>query len=107
MNLQETIIRILREQDNNETFNPHYENYLDAWLGVGRLDKKEENGKTLYSIKGNNEFKPSSEFRGHFSAFFNSAVLAGIIAYDKEGQKYYIKKGPNFEDFVRGELTSL
>jgi hypothetical protein len=33
--------------------------------------------------------------------------LAGIIAYDKEGSKYYIKKGPNFEDFVRGELTAL
>jgi hypothetical protein len=80
---------------------------LDFLTDIGRLDKKEENGKTLYSIKGNNEFKPSSEFRGHFSAFFNSAVLAGIIAYDKEGQKYYIKKGPNFEDFVRGELTSL
>lgn len=80
---------------------------LDFLTDIGRLDKKEENGKTLYSIHGGKEFKPSSEFRGHFSAFFNSAVLAGIIAYDKEGQKYYIKKGPNFEDFVRGELTAL
>jgi hypothetical protein len=80
---------------------------LDFLTDLGRLDKKEENGKTLYAIHGSSEFKPSSEFRGHFSAFFNSAVLAGIIAYDKEGQKYYIKKGPNFEDFVRGELTAL
>lgn len=80
---------------------------LDFLTDIGRLDKKEENGKTLYAIHGGKEFKPSSEFRGHFSAFFNSAVLAGIIAYDKEGQKFYIKKGPNFEDFVRGELTAL
>ena len=80
---------------------------LDFLTDTGKLDKKEENGKALYSIHGNNEYRPSSEFRGHFSAFFNSAVLAGIITYDKEGQKYYIKKGPNFEDFVRGELTAL
>jgi hypothetical protein len=80
---------------------------LDFLTDIGRLDKKEDNGKTLYSIHGNNKFEPSSKFRGHFSAFFNSAVLAGIIGYDKEGQKYYIKKGPNFEDFVRGELTAL
>ena len=80
---------------------------LDFLTDIGRLDKKEENGKTLYAIHGSNKFEPSTEFRGHFSAFFNSAVLAGIIAYDKEGQKYYIKKGPNFEDFVRGELTAL
>jgi hypothetical protein len=80
---------------------------LDFLTSTGKLDKKEENGKTLYSIRGNNDFRPSSDFRGQHSAFFNSAVLAGIIAYDKEGQKYYIKKGPNFEDFVRGELTAL
>jgi hypothetical protein len=80
---------------------------LDFLTDLGRLDKKEENGKTLYSIPDRNQFLPSSEFRGQFSGFFNSAVLAGIIAYDKEGQKYYIKKGPNFEDFVRGELTAL
>ena len=38
MNLQQTIRRILREEVNNETFNPHNENYLDAWLGVGDED---------------------------------------------------------------------
>ena len=80
---------------------------LDFLVDTGKLEKKEENGKTLYSTPGTNMFRPSSDFRGHFSALFNSAVLAGIIAYDKEGSKYYIKKGPNFEDFVRGELTAL
>jgi len=80
---------------------------LDFLVDNGKLDTKVENGKTLYSTPGTNMFRPSSDFRGHFSALFNSAVLAGIIAYDKEGSKYYIKKGPNFEDFVRGELTSL
>jgi len=80
---------------------------LDFLVDNGKLDTKVENGKTLYSTPGTNMFRPSSDFRGHFSALFNSAVLAGIIAYDKEGSKYYIKKGPNFEDFVRGELTAL
>ena len=80
---------------------------LDFLTDTGKLVKKDENGKTLYSIPNRNQFLPSSEFRGQFSGFFNSAVLAGIIAYDKEGQKYYIKKGPNFEDFVKGELTAL
>jgi hypothetical protein len=80
---------------------------LDFLVDNGKLDTKVENGKTLYSTPGTNMFRPSSEFRGQFSGFFNSAVLAGIISYDKEGQKYYIKKGPNFEDFVRGELTAL
>ena len=37
-NLQESIRRVLREEINNETFNPHNENYLDAWLGVGDED---------------------------------------------------------------------
>jgi len=80
---------------------------LDFLTDIGKLETKVENGKTLYSTPGTNMFRPSSDFRGQFSGFFNSAVLAGIIAYDKEGQKYYIKKGPNFEDFVRGELTAL
>ena len=80
---------------------------LDFLTDIGKLVKKEENGKILYSIPDRNQFLPSSEFRGQFSGFFNSAVLAGIIAYDKEGQKYYIKKGPNFEDFLKGELTAL
>jgi tetratricopeptide (TPR) repeat protein len=80
---------------------------LDFLVDNGKLDTKVENGKTLYSTPGTNMFRPSSEFRGQFSGFFNSAVLAGIISYDKEGQKYYIKKGPNFEDFVKGELTAL
>jgi hypothetical protein len=80
---------------------------LDFLVDTGKLEKKEENGKTLYSTPDTKMFRPSSDFRGHFSALFNSAVLAGIIAYNKEGSKYYIKKGPNFEDFVRGELTAL
>ena len=36
--IQEQIKRVLREEINNETFNPHNENYLDAWLGVGDED---------------------------------------------------------------------
>ncbi len=34
-------------------------------------------------------------------------VLEVYTCIQSEGSKYYIKKGPNFEDFVRGELTAL
>jgi hypothetical protein len=38
INESKNIRRVLREEINNETFNPHNENYLDAWLGVGDED---------------------------------------------------------------------
>ena len=80
---------------------------LDFLVDIGKLDKKTENGKTLYSQKDRNIFLPSVDWRGHFASFFASAKMAGILDYRKIGNQFYMKKGPNFEAFKKGELKSL
>ena len=78
---------------------------LDFLESIGKLKSKVVNGKKLYSKGG--DFLPSSDWRGHFSSFFASAKLAGIIEYVKKGNKFIITKGPNFEAFKNGELKAL
>jgi hypothetical protein len=80
---------------------------VDFLTKIGVLDKKEFDGKPYYSHHGKNEWVKSTFFRGQLSGFFNSARLAGILDYDKEGNTFYLKKGPNFEDFKKGELHSV
>jgi len=82
-------------------------NKLDFLTDIGKLDKKIENGKTYYSFKGRNFFRPSSDWRGQFSSFFASAKLAGILGYRKVGNQFLLVKGPNFEAFKKGELKAL
>lgn len=74
---------------------------------VGKIERRENNGKTEYSIKGKNFWRPINDLRGYFSSFFASAKLAGIIQYQKQGNKYIIKPGPNFDAFKSGELKAL
>ena len=50
MNLQQHIRRVLREELNNETFNPHNEMYLDAWLNVGDEDMESYEDLSLIHI---------------------------------------------------------
>ena len=80
---------------------------LDFLVNVGSLERKEVNGKPLYSIVGKNDWRVPSTFRGQHSSFFNSAKLAGILDYDKKGNQFYLKKGPNFEAFKSGKLSTL
>lgn len=82
---------------------------LDFLVSASKLKRKIVDGTKLYSIPGlrTPKFKPSSDFRGHFSSFFASAKNAGIIDYERVGNKYFIIKGPNFEAFKRGELTAV
>jgi hypothetical protein len=80
---------------------------LDFLTDIGKLDKKIENGKTYYSFKRRNFFRPSSDWRGQFSSFFASAKLAGILGYKKEGNKFLLVKGPNFDAFKEGNLKAL
>lgn len=80
---------------------------LDFLVKSGRLKTKNENGNTLYSIAGQDNYRKKSDLRGHFSSFFASAKHAGIISYKKEGNKYIIVKGPNFDDFKKGTLKSI
>lgn len=74
---------------------------------VGKIERRKNNGKTEYTIKGKNFWRPINDLRGYFSSFFASAKLAGIIQYQKEGTKYIIKPGPNFDAFKSGELKAL
>jgi hypothetical protein len=80
---------------------------LDFLVDVGSLEKKDINGKPYFSRKNANNWQIPSAFRGQLSGLFNSARLAGILDYDKKGNQFYLKKGPNFEAFKSGQLTSL
>jgi len=81
---------------------------LDFLEYIGKLKKKvDDNGLVWYSQANMNDWHPSPKWRGHFSSFFSSAKLAGIIEYVKQGNKFIIKKGPNFDAFKRGELKAL
>ena len=80
---------------------------VDFLTNIGLLDKKEIKGKPYYSRKGQNDWHISSAWRGQHSGFFNSAKLAGILDYDKQGSKFILKKGPNFDKFKEGGLEAL
>jgi hypothetical protein len=80
---------------------------LDFLEYVGKLKSKVENGKKLYSHSSGNQWLPSVNWRGQFGTFFSAAKQAGIIQYKKVGNKFIIKKGPNFDAFKTGELRAL
>jgi len=42
--------------------------------------------------------------RGYFSTFFASLSDAGIIQYVRDGRQYKFKQGPNYEDYLKGNL---
>ena len=79
----------------------------DFLTDIGVLEKAELNGKPFYRRVGEKNWSPASKWRGQLSGFFNSAKLAGILDYDKKGQQFYLKKGPNFEKFKSGELKPI
>lgn len=79
---------------------------LDFLESLGKLKTKVVDGKKLYS-RSNDNYVPSSQFRGQFSSFFASAKMAGILGYRKIGKDYFLVKGPNFEAFKSGELKAL
>ena len=80
---------------------------LDFLEYIGKLKSKVENGKKLYRHSYSEKYFPSSQFRGHFASFFASAKNAGIIQYQKQGSKFIMKKGPNFDAFKEGRLRAL
>ena len=79
---------------------------LDFLEFLGKLKTKVVDGKKLYSRSDDN-YVPSSQFRGQFSSFFASAKMAGILGYRKVGKDYLLIKGPNFDAFKSGELKAL
>jgi len=80
---------------------------LDFLVDIKSLQKKEINGKPFYSHTNRNDWQIPSAFRGQLSGFFNSAKLAGILGYNKKGNQFYLKKGPNFDKFKEGQLSAL
>jgi hypothetical protein len=76
---------------------------LDFLESLGKLKTKVVDGKKLYSRSEDN-YVPSSQFRGQFASFFASAKLAGILGYRKVGKNFFLVKGPNFDAFKSGEL---
>jgi hypothetical protein len=80
---------------------------LDFLVDIGSLIKKEINGNPYYSNPRNLDWRIPSAFRGQLSGLFNSARLAGILEYDKKGNQFYLKKGPNFDAFKSGKLTAI
>ena len=80
---------------------------LDFLVDIKSLEKKEIKGKPYYSRPGQNDWRIASAWRGQQSGFFNSAKLAGILDYDKKGNQFYLKKGPNFDKFKEGQLEAL
>ena len=80
---------------------------LDFLTDIGVLEKKDVNGKPYFSRVGQNDWHIASKWRGQHSGFFNSAKIAGILDYDKKGNQFYLKKGPNFEKFKLGQLRAL
>ena len=80
---------------------------LDFLVDIKSLQKKEINGKPFYSHTSRNDWQIPSAFRGQLSGLFNSAKLAGILDYNKKGNQFYLKKGPNFDKFKEGQLEAL
>lgn len=80
---------------------------LDFLSDIGKLEKKIEQGKPLYSFPNKNRFEPPTRWRGQFSSFFAAAKNAGILNYRKIGKEYFLIKGPNFDAFKKGELKAL
>jgi hypothetical protein len=67
---------------------------MDFLVSVGRL--KEIDGE--YYSRNNSQIIP----RGYLAPFFSTAKAADIIDYKKDGSKFIITKGKNFEKYKEG-----
>ena len=80
---------------------------LDFLEYIGTFKSRVIDGKKEYSRTRSNAFSNPNRWKGQYASFFSAAVLSGIIQYQKEGRRFIIKPGPNFEAFKRGELKAL
>jgi len=81
---------------------------LDFLEYIGTFISKVVDGKKQYSRPGTyQQFSNPSRWKGQYATFFSAAVLSGIIQYQKEGRRFIIKPGPNFEAFKSGDLKAL
>jgi len=80
---------------------------LDFLEYIGTFKSRVVDGKKEYARSGTNEFLNPNRWKGQYASFFSAAVLSGIIQYQKDGRRFIIKPGPNFEAFKKGELKAL
>ncbi|NBO23313.1 hypothetical protein EBU94_08255, partial [bacterium] len=80
---------------------------LDFLTDIGVFERLNIDGKTKYKRPNSNHIYNPVDLRGQFSGFFASAKNAGILDYQKMGNKFLLKKGPNFEAFKEGKLRAL
>jgi len=80
---------------------------LDFMTDIGVFEKLEVDGKTKYKRPNGTHLYNPNDLRGQYSSFFASAVLSGILKNVKEGKKFILTKGPNFEAFKEGKLKAL
>lgn len=80
---------------------------LDFLLSIDRIETRKIDGVSEYRLKGKERWTPISTLRGYLSTFFAAATDAGIIKYQKEGNKSFIVKGPNFDKFKSGKLKGV
>jgi hypothetical protein len=75
-------------------------NAIDFLIDAGKITtRKLKDGKIEY-IGKRGPINP----KGYFSAFFASAVRAGILSYKRKNKKNILSKGKNFDTFKEGKL---
>jgi hypothetical protein len=78
-------------------------NALDFLVDSEILTMVNDNGVKKYLNKNGARIQP----KGYFSSFFASAILAKIISYERQGRRFILSKGENFDKFKEGKLIPL
>ena len=86
--------------------------YLDIGKEGSAMDFLEDSKvvKIITNPDGTKKYigkKGYVEPKGYFSSFFTSARNAGILSYKRKNKKNILTKGPNFDDFKKGNLVPL
>jgi hypothetical protein len=75
-------------------------NAIDFLVYAKKLTKRKLNSGKIEYIGKRGPITP----KGYFSAFFASAVNAGILSYTRKNKKNILSKGKNFDLFKEGKL---
>jgi len=78
-------------------------NAIDFLIYTKKLTTRKLNNGEIEYIGKRGPISP----KGYFSAFFASAVRAGILSYTRKNKKNILSKGPNFEEFKKGNLRAI
>jgi hypothetical protein len=73
---------------------------IDFLVDSKILTQEVKDGEKIYRNQSGRRITP----RGYFSSFFASAIMSGILSYERQGKKFILSKGPNFKAFKEGKL---